>query len=332
MIKIASFFAGIGGFEKGIQQASDKIGIETEFVFASEIEKNARTIYTSHFGGEHLHGDIKEINAADVPDHDILCGGFPCQDVSIAGKRAGLFGERTGLFFELIRILRVKQPQYVLLENVKGLLSSNGGWDFARVIIELENAGYTCEWQVLNAANFGLAQNRKRVFIIGHLGTPGRSGSQILPFREDDQAYNQTGQNKQIHEISTCLTSGGNDKWNGTYIAHCLTAGGNSGGLHSDMDVIVHNHAPRSGDNQKGGTGHLSKKGDHSYTLCGHLQSIQMGIIHRRFTPIEWERLMGFPDNWTLGVSNTSRFKCLGNSVPVNVIQSIAERLLEAAA
>lgn len=330
MIKLASLFAGIGGFELGFDLASEKLGIETEFVFASEINKRAQTIYRSHFGGEYLHGDIQQINAADVPDHDILCGGFPCQDVSGAGKQAGLFGEKTILFFDLVRVLREKQPQYVFLENVPGLLSSNRGWDFARVLIELESAGYVCEWQILNAANFGLAQNRKRVFIVGHLATPGRSRPKIFPIRKDDQIHNTSGQDEEeIHEISTCLLSRSNSNWNGTYLAHTSTAGGHSGGLHSDMDVLVHNHAPRSGDNQKGGTGQLSKKGTHSYTLCGHSQSIQMGTIHRRFTPVEWERLMGFPDNWTLGVSDTARYQCLGNSVPVNVVEAISERLLE---
>ncbi|MCK5386514.1 MAG: DNA (cytosine-5-)-methyltransferase, partial [Gammaproteobacteria bacterium] len=123
MIKIASLFSEIGGFENGIQQAADKLNIDIEYVLASEKDKYARQIYRKNFGVE-PHGDITKIKSTDVPDHDILCGGFPCQDVSIAGKREGLCGARTGLFYDLIKILQKKQPRLVFLENVEGLLSS----------------------------------------------------------------------------------------------------------------------------------------------------------------------------------------------------------------
>ena len=183
MIKITSLFSGIGGFEKGFQQADPTI----EIVFSSEIDKYARQIYKKNFGVE-PHGDITEINAADVPEHDILVGGFPCQDVSIAGKREGLCGARSGMFFEIIRILREKQPRIILLENVRGLLSSNQGWDFARVLIELENVGYSCEWQVFNSKNHGVPQNRERVFIVGHLG--GSCTRPIFPITENNRPNN----------------------------------------------------------------------------------------------------------------------------------------------
>jgi len=326
-LKVCSLFSGIGGFELGISRAVPG----AEFVFASEKDKHASKVYKKHFGGDVLHGDITEIDESDVPRHDLMCGGFPCQDVSIAGKRAGLAGERTGLFFDLIRILREKKPKYLLLENVKGLLSSNGGWDFARILIELEDLGYSCQWEVLNTANFGCPQDRRRVFIAGHLTTSRRSEFKVFPLRENEELHNKSREDQEeVHEISTCLTAGGNDKWNGTYLVHALTGGGHSGGLHSDMDVIVHSHASRSGDPTPGGTGQLSKADGKSYCLTTwNLQSIQIDSIFRRFTPIECERLMGFPDNWTAGISDTQRYKCLGNAVSPPVVQAIVEKMKE---
>ncbi|WP_321418149.1 DNA (cytosine-5-)-methyltransferase [uncultured Methanomethylovorans sp.] len=325
-MRVCSLFSGIGGFELGISWADPHL----EVVFASEKDKHARKVYANHFGGSVLHGDIKQINASDVPDHDLLCGGFPCQDVSIAGKRAGLAGARTGLFFDLIRIVREKQPKCLLLENVKGLLSSNEGWDFARILIELADLGYFCEWQVLNTANFGCPQDRRRVFIVGYLATSGRSRSKVFPLRENEKIHNTSGEDqKEVYQISTCLMAGGSDKWNGTYLAHTLTGGGHSGGLHSDMDVIVHSHASRSGDPSKGGVGQLSKTDGNSYCLnTWNLQSVQVNSIFRRFTPIECERLMGFPDNWTAGISDTQRYKCLGNAVSPMPVKAIIENLM----
>ncbi len=188
-MKVCSLFSGIGGFELGMLNAH----LDIDIVFASEKNKHAASIYKNHFGDDVLYGDITKINASDVPDHDLLCGGFPCQDVSIAGKRAGLAGERTGLFFDVIRILREKKPKYILLENVKGLLSSNGGWDFARVLLELDELGYICEWQVLNTANFGCPQDRRRVFIVGYPATLRASGFKVFPLRENEKLYNTSG-------------------------------------------------------------------------------------------------------------------------------------------
>lgn len=177
-------FSGIGGFERGILQADPTV----EFVFASENDKFARQIYRKQFGVE-PSGDITKINAADVPGHDILVCGPPCQDYSIAGKREGLQGARGSMFFELFRILREKQPKLVLIENVKGILSSAGGWDFAKILIELEIAGYWVEWQILDTAAF-LPHHRERVFIIGH-----RKDTEHLNIFPLDNTYNYMGKN-----------------------------------------------------------------------------------------------------------------------------------------
>ena len=274
--------------QRNIHRKTDYFIDNVLWVKVNQIEKY-RTNYIKVYNLEVAEDESYTANGAIVHN---------CQDVSIAGKRAGLCGARSGLFFEIVRIVRKKQPRIVFLENVKGILSSNKGWDFAKILVELDGAGYSVEWAIYNSKDFGVPQNRERVFIIGHLGR--ETGTKIFPLREDGQIHSQTGENQEkIHEISTCLTSGGNDKWNGTYIAHSLTAGGHSGGLHSQMDIIA------------------------------------KGTVYRRFTPVECERLMGFPDMWTSmdkdgkKIADTQRYKTLGNAVVVPVVEAIMATIRE---
>jgi len=133
----------------------------------SEIDQYANKVLAKRFPGVKNYGDITKINWAEVPDFDILTGGSPCQDLSIAGKRAGLDGRRSGLFYEYMRAVKEKRPKYFIWENVKGALSSQNGWDFGIVISEMAEAGYNLWWQVLNAKDFGIPQNRERVFVVG---------------------------------------------------------------------------------------------------------------------------------------------------------------------
>jgi DNA (cytosine-5)-methyltransferase 1 len=287
-MRIASLFAGIGGFDLGIKQAIPS----SEIVFASEIDKAARTIYQNHFGSETLYGDIKNIEAEQIPDIDMLVGGFPCQPFSLAGKRGGFKDTRGTLFYEIARVCEAKRPKTLFLENVKGLLSHDNGRTFGKILVVLDELGYDVEWQVLNSKYFGVPQNRERVFIVGHLR--GSGGRQVFPIRQNEKTCNQ--KTRQVHDIARTLTKRGYAAWNGSYVfvpdvARCLTGGGHSGGLHSDMTIIPEK------------------------------ENI------RRLTPIECERLQGFPDNWTAGVSDTARYRCLGNAVTVSVIRSIAERL-----
>lgn len=160
-MKIASLFSGIGGFEKGILQADPT----AEFVFASEIDKYARSIYRKQFGVE-PSGDITKINAADVPDHDILVAGVPCQSWSIAGKRGGFEDVRGTMWYEVFRIMKEKKPKQVILENVMGLLSHNGGKSFESICKEINTIGYIVRMEIYDTKDFGLPQNRKRIFLI----------------------------------------------------------------------------------------------------------------------------------------------------------------------
>ena len=159
-MKCFSLFSGVGGFEIGLPK-------DWEIVGFSEIDKYASQVLKYHYPNVKNYGDITKIRTEDLPDFDLLTGGSPCQDLSIAGKRRGLAGTRSGLFLEYIRILCDKKPRYFIWENVKGALSSNYGFDFAVVLNEFSEAGYSLWWQVLNAKDFGVPQNRERIFVVG---------------------------------------------------------------------------------------------------------------------------------------------------------------------
>jgi len=162
-MKYFSTFSGAGGFEIGINEKGVCVG-------HSEINKYAIQVYEKHYPTHKNYGDISKIEWSRVPDFDLLVGGSPCQDLSIAGKRKGLAGGRSGLFYHYIRALKEKQPKYFIWENVRGALSSNNGWDFAEVQDEFSKAGYSITWQVLNSKHFGVPQNRERIFVIGTRG------------------------------------------------------------------------------------------------------------------------------------------------------------------
>src|SRR3990167_8414952 len=150
----------------------------------SEIDKYAIQIYEKHFNHKN-YGDITKINAKELPDFDLLIGGFPCQSFSIAGKRGGFNDTRGTLFFDIARILATKRPKLFLLENVKGLLSHDGGRTLATILATIDELGYDAQWQVLNSKNFGVPQSRERVYIVGHIR--GEPRPQVFPFGAGDQ-------------------------------------------------------------------------------------------------------------------------------------------------
>jgi DNA (cytosine-5)-methyltransferase 1 len=204
-MKFIDFFAGIGGFRKGMELAGHECVGFCEFdKFATAsyismhllteeqrkiledipIKKRQKEILKEKYrNGEWYANDIRRVYAGDIPKADCWCFGFPCQDISVAGKQAGFQGSRSSLFFRVMYLVgQLKEgdkPTYLFIENVKNLLSVNGGWDFARLLIEMDAGGYDAEWQVLNSKDFGVPQNRERCFIIGHLR--GRSTAKIFP-------------------------------------------------------------------------------------------------------------------------------------------------------
>lgn len=222
-MKFIDFFAGIGGFRRGMELAGH------ECVGFCEFDKFATASYTSmhlltpeqrgclnemplrqrrreilkeeYRNGEWYANDIRRVYAGDIPKADCWCFGFPCQDISVAGKQLGFQGNRSSLFFRVMYLIgqleEKNRPTYLFIENVKNLLSINGGWDFARLLIEMEQGGYDAEWQVLNSKDFGVPQNRERCFIIGHLR--GRSTSKIFPIEGTD------GKNSVSLNLFGCL-------------------------------------------------------------------------------------------------------------------------------
>ena len=247
------FFAGIGGFTAGLTQAG------MECVGYCECDKFAVKSYAAiHLnnspGKEWFCDDITKTRAGEIPYADGWTAGFPCQDISVCGEQIGLAGKRSGLFFEIIKLLKSKsdkdKPRWLLFENVRNLVSINGGRDFTTVLREISEAGYDCEWQVVNSKSY-VAQNRERVFIIGHLRAVGNSPRKVFPVggavektpveliggRQGNRVYSTSG-------ISTCLTasSGGFAGRTGLYfvdlntsapiitdVARCIKARYNSG-------------------------------------------------------------------------------------------------------
>ena len=181
------FFSGVGGFRHGLELAGMKcIGF-------CEKDKFARKSYEAMYDtkGEWFHEDITTIDPTRLPKADLWCAGSPCQNVSIAGKRAGLYGERSGLFFTFVELIKSQKeedkPEWVLLENVKGLLSSGGGRDYLDYLSILDESGYDLEWQVFNSKDYGVPQNRERIYTIGHLRRKGRR--QVLPISRESSSH-----------------------------------------------------------------------------------------------------------------------------------------------
>lgn len=175
-MKFLDFFAGIGGFRLGMEMAGH------ECVGHCEIDKFAQASYTAMHNpkeSEWFTDDITTVDPSELPEADCYCGGFPCQSFSVAGKRGGFEDTRGTLFFEIMRLAKVRKPKYLSLENVKGLLSHDGGRTFGTILSTLGECGYDVEWQVLNSKDFGVPQNRERVFIIGHFR--GASSPKVFP-------------------------------------------------------------------------------------------------------------------------------------------------------
>ena len=437
-MKYFSTFSGIGGFELGIGDVAECVGF-------SEVDKYATQIYKKHFPNHKNYGDITRIAAESIPDFDLFVGGFPCQSFSIAGKRAGFQDTRGTLFFDIARILKHKRPRYILLENVKGLLSHDNGKTFQTILTVLTDIGYHIQWQVLNSKNFGVPQNRERVFIVGHLrGTPrpevfpiggsssenknpgpgltpinfkhkagdgmatrsrkrtelsctlaakpGQNGAMLVQRRQIIQLNKPKHSNDRIYSdegLSPTLNTmqGGNrqpfikvdESLNGMVSCkhgktsklddrtlegkeklrrkeECLLcmqekekdrhppqerglARQPSGELRGDVSDLP---LPSSQSNKDMQSGEMQQENEKVRILRetrpevqevgkssqDKTQSILQGARIRRLTCVECERLQGFPDGWTEGLSDTQRYKCLGNAVTVNVIQAIIEKLI----
>ena len=208
-MRFFDFFAGIGGFRLGMEMAGH------ECVGHCEIDKYADMSYRAMHHpkeSEVYFNDIRTVRAADMPECECYCFGFPCQAFSIAGQRRGFADTRGTLFFEVMRLAKERQPQILFAENVAGLLNHEGGVTFGIIISAMAELGYSVEWQVLDSQNFGVPQHRERVFIIGHLG--GRCAGKVFPIRQDSSEVVEL----QGHTFANTIKVGGHNTV-GTYVA-----------------------------------------------------------------------------------------------------------------
>jgi len=453
MIKTGvSLFAGIGGFDLAMERAGINV------VATVEWDKHAQGVLARRFPNTKLYGDItgvtgeQLISAGFDPANGIITGGFPCQDLSVAGRRAGLIGSRSGLFWEICRLLDETKAQSFILENVPGLLSSNEGRDMGTVIRALEERGYSIAWRVLDAQHFGVAQRRRRVFIVGHLGNDWRTPAEILAIAESSARYSEQSntkrkeptyktsdgagsnsligsetvgslqasdykfpQQQQVHEnkiviqevariqgfgdyeideISSSIQArdykGATDlviqesdptftiftqnqrsevrDLNGiagalqansgmnntnyvstnvdptffyakshqdvriqgdvinTLAATMGTGGGNTPMVHAIQNTVI-GRKDTSGPQGKG----YGNEEDPMFTLdTTSPHAVATPSTVRRLTPVECERLQGFPDQWTEGQADSHRYKQLGNAVAVPVVEWIIRRFITA--
>lgn len=305
-------FSGIGGFALGINKAHKNVfGKEAICVGHSEVNKYATSVYERHFKEHKGYGDITEINTGELPDFDILTAGFPCQPFSITGKRGGFEDTRGTLFFELARILKDKRPSYFVFENVEGLVSHKNGRSFGVIIKTLDEVGYDLQWQVLNTEWHGLPQRRKRIFIVGNLR--GKSRPQVFPIGKSTELFEERDEGITVGTWRTHLDGRGFRAISGS-VSPTIPARAREDG--SGQPVILVPIESYHGDITN--------------------LAIHDGKLIRRLTPLECERLQGFPDLFTLKgsdnvvISDAQRYKLLGNAVTVRVIEDIFSKLFEA--
>ena len=293
-LTLVELFAGIGGFSCAFERA----GVKT--VAAVEINPAARSVLAKKFPDAALFHDVMKVGGDElravgfVPERGIITGGWPCQDISIAGRGAGLAGERSGLFDDVVRLLNDLQPRWFVLENVPRLLSINGGRDMGTVVGRLAECGYSFAWRVLDSAGFGVPQQRRRIFFVGHLGTNNGCAAEVL-FESE---------------------SGGGD-YCASQASKKTVAGTRPGRLRGVGGAVAALTA----------TGVGTCGADDNQAQAGHLVVAPSGV--RRVIPLECERLQGFPDDWTAGQSDVARYRMLGNAVAVPVVEWIAKRLVE---
>ena len=360
-MKFLDLFAGIGGFRLGMESAGH------ECLGFCEIDKFARASYKAIHNTE---GEIELHDITKVTDDevraigavDVICGGFPCQAFSIAGARRGFEDTRGTLFFEITRFASILKPKYLFLENVKGLLNHDKGNTFETILSALDELGYDVEWQVLNSKNFGVPQNRERVFIVGHLR--GERTRNVFPISGESQSTSTqsvikignvnpsgNGMNGEVYQADGLAPTLTTNKGEGQKIAvksntikqfGVLQPNFNQCGVVYETDGI----APTIRAYQGGGLEpKIIQRSHDSKTRRGRvgkqiantlLTGESQGVVEpdfriRKLTPRECWRLQGFPD-WAFDQaqevnSNSQLYKQAGNSVTVNVIAAIAREL-----
>lgn len=305
-MRVGSLFSGVGGLDLGFERQGFSIS------WACDKEKSCRKILAKHFPNTTIYEDVRTIDPLKASPVDVVIGGFPCQDLSTGGQRKGLAGERSGLFYEFIRIVRdmPTKPSFVVVENVPGLLTSNNGRDFAVVLNEMVKqwSPKSISWRTLDSRYFGVPQRRERVFIVADLA--GERASDVLDLgtdlRGDIRARTQTGKNS-VSAFDSLFEE---------YVEHYPQPIRKSRKAQSNKDFETWVETEYSN------TLNLFDVGQRSSVLV-----LENPNVVRYLTPLEWERLQGFPDGWTEGLSDRARYCQMGNAVTVNVAEWIAKRI-----
>lgn len=294
-MRLGSAFAGVGGFELGFAGVADT-------AWQIEVDKGCRKVLAHWFTDIPQHGDIEEVAFDELEPVDILAGGFPCQDTSIANTvRDGLTGGRSGLFWRFAQLARAQRPTWVIVENPEGLLSSNAGRDMGAVLGALGDLGYGFAYRVLDLRWLGSPQRRRRVFVVGHSGgSPGPPAGVL-------------GLSRARCRDTRTLASQRRRAPAGAGDGACVYRKGRRAQSVTDHETWVAD-----------GWANTLNGFDASASRATHLV-VADGMV-RRLTPVEWERLMGFPCGWTdVGQSDSARYRQLGNAVAVPQVEWIAD-------
>jgi len=363
-LQTVSLFACIGGIDRGLELAGAKTALMCEYdKHAQIILRRHYPDAALHPDVTELTADDCRAAGA-VPGRTVVAAGWPCQGNSVAGARGGMDDPRSGLWSHVVRLLGGLRPAWFIGENVPGLLSVNGGRDFSVVIHDLARLGYGFAWRVLDARHFGVPQRRRRVVLVGHLGDTGAAAAQVLLEPESLPGNPAAGITPRSHTPYRSYPSAGNGWRGGVATAATLTAGAHRPGVsmpgrrHEDQEnlaiyiadrVTSLKAAPGGPDDNFAQGGRLvafALRGRDEGALpeihgdgesVGSLRSSNGGssrdyiaddTIVRRLTPVECERLQGYPDGWTAGQSDSQRYKQLGNSVAVPVFEWVGRRLV----
>lgn len=325
-IKIIDLFAGIGGIRLGFELAAKSFNIKTQCVFTSEIDEHACKTYNKNFENDNHSplNDITKTLADEIPEFDVLLAGFPCQAFSIAGKKGGFNDTRGTLFFEVARLLKEHKPKAFILENVKGLVRHRGGKTLATILnVLINDLGYkSTRYHVLNSKDFGVPQNRERVYIVGF-----KDGGGSFSYPKS------TLQNKAIKDIIENKPVSVKYYLSETYYNSLVNHKNRHANKGNGFGFVIKDLNDVASAIVVGGMGKernlIIDKRQKNLTPVTHIKGEVNKLGIRRMTPTEWERLQGFPDGWTAGVADAQRYKQLGNSVSVPVIQAVSINLIK---
>lgn len=366
VLTAGSLFSGIGGFEAGLERAGMQIA------FQVELDPACQRVLEHHWPDVPRFEDVTHVGRSNLPDVDVLCGGFPCQDLSVAGRRTGLSGERSGLWWQFHRVLDGLRPEWIVIENVPGLLSSNAGRDMATLLSSLGQLGYWWAYRVLDAQYDGVPQRRRRVFIVGHSGEwtapatvlfePESRGGDTPPRRTAGQGVAPSTASGTVSSKWAKGSGGpaGDEAYNlipevaPTLGAESYSPSKSSSGQMVDW-MIAHTLSSEGSDASEDGTGRGTPLVAQSFSENQRAEvltsdvvrnitngggnpgqgypAVMDGVAVRRLTPLECLRLQGFPDNWLdlPNLSDSAKYRMVGNAVCVPVAQWIGERIMEAA-